>query len=110
MKVLARGYNRNSGSRIIFDEEVTEAIVTEYGSSRGDALYLTKSKSDGSITLQIGPRSLSGFGGNYSLFVQLSQDEIARLFLECFPQLRDVIARLPTPPTEESIDLSKFAE
>jgi hypothetical protein len=40
------------------------------------------------------PRALSGFGGDYRLYVHLTSDEIMRLFLECFTQVDEVIARL----------------
>ena len=101
MRVSARGYKRDSGSRTIFDEGVVDAITEQDGTAMAhyeNTLYLQKNKSDGSITLHISPIELSGFGGDYRLFVHLTQDEIAQLFLECFPDTRDVIARVATRP------------
>jgi hypothetical protein len=97
MRVSARGYKRNSGSREILDEEVLEAVVNrdhEYPNK----LYLKKNPSDGSVTLSIAPRTLSGFGGEYTISVRFTEDEIAKLFLECFPSMRDVITRVAEQP------------
>src|SRR5438552_3487898 len=111
MRVEARGYLRNSGTKVIFDEALTEAVVRDVVQEGGknapwqNTLYLIKSKSDGSITMKIGPRALSGFGGNYTVSVQITKDEIVKLFLESFPEVRDVIDRLPPPTPEPTIDL-----
>jgi hypothetical protein len=45
MRVSARGYNRDSGSRTIFDEEITDAVVEEEGKSgyhKSNILYVKK--------------------------------------------------------------------
>jgi hypothetical protein len=77
------------------DEEIIAAVTQEDGKvTKGNTLYIRKDKGDGSITMRIGPRALSGFGGNYTLYVQLTENEVAKLFWECFPQIRDVISRL----------------
>lgn len=97
MRVSARGYRRDSGSKIIFDEDVVEGVTETddvYTSHRTNTLYVKRSKRDGSITMQVAPRALSGFGGDYRLYIHLTPDEIMRLFLECFPEVNNVIARL----------------
>jgi hypothetical protein len=108
MRVSARGYKRDSGARPIFDEEIVDAVLEEDGTSErreSNTLYLNKSKSDGSITISIAPRTLSGFGGEYHLHVNLTEDDIVKLFLECFPQMRDVITRVSqSPPRRSKLD------
>jgi hypothetical protein len=108
MRVTARGFKRNSGIRTIFDDELVYAKTEEDVPNTDHSpniLYMKQHKQDGSISMSIGPRTLSGFGGEYSLSVHLSADEILKLFLECFPQIRDVIARVleckpPRDPNE----------
>ena len=109
MRVSARGYKRDSGPREILDEEVLDAVVNrESDFNFPNTLYLKKNPSDGSVTLSIAPRTLSGFGGEYSLSVLLTEDEIAKLFLECFPNMRDVITRVakrdPAPDPVDDIE------
>jgi hypothetical protein len=97
LRISARGYRRDSGSKTIFDEDVVGAVADvdgEYRRRQSNTLYLQRDKRDGSITMDIAPRALSGFGGDYRLYVHLTPDEIIRLFLECFPQVDEVIARL----------------
>jgi hypothetical protein len=98
VRVTARGYRRDSGSRIILDEDIADAVGVDsdgkYNPHRSNVLYLERSKRDGSITMNIAPRTLSGFGGEYRLYVHLTPDEIMRLFLECFTEVDDAIARL----------------
>jgi hypothetical protein len=104
MRVWVRGYKRDSGPREILDEGVLEAVVERDSSDichYSNTPYLKKSTSDGSITLSIAPRELSGFGGEYRLYVHLTEDEIAKLFLECFPNMRDVITRVAKLPPAE---------
>jgi hypothetical protein len=110
VRVSARGYKRDSGARTIFEEEIVDAVIEEDGNigHAPNTLYLKKSKSDGSITISIAPRTLSGFGGEYHLHVHLTEDEIVKLFLECFPQMRDVtirVSQLPLRPDPNQIEL-----
>jgi hypothetical protein len=112
MRVEVRGYNRDSGPKVIFDENITEAEVRENigNSAAPNTLLLEKSKSDGSIKMRIGPRALSGFGGSYNIFIQLTEDDIAKLVLEWLPHVQEVIKRLPPrklgPP---AIDIYQIA-
>jgi hypothetical protein len=109
MRVEARGYLRSSGIKVIFDGDITEAVVTENGISAGpNTLSLERSKSDGSIKMRLGPIALSGFGGNYNVFVQLTKDEIVKLFLEDHPEVREVIDRLPPRKLDPGTDIDTF--
>jgi hypothetical protein len=113
MRVTAQGHKRNAGTRTIFDDEIVYSTTEEdepYPVHLRNILYMKKSKSDGSITMSIEPRSLSGFGGDYRLSVHLSVDEIVKLYLECFPQIRDVTARVLDykPRKPEPIDIKSF--
>ena len=95
VRVSARGYRRNGGERTILAEEIILAEAQKDGeSARPHTFYIKKDKNDGSINMRIGPRSLSGFGGEYTLHVQLTENEVAKLFWECFPQIRGVISQL----------------
>jgi hypothetical protein len=107
MKVTAQGYSRNYGTRTILDEELVDAVIEEDGASshhKRNTLYLKKRKRDGGISMKIGPCRLRGFGGYYDLSVDLSEAEITKLFLECFPQLRDTIARLTPAPAAQTAE------
>jgi hypothetical protein len=95
VRVSARGYRRNGGERTILAEEIILAETQKDGeSARPHTFYIKKDKNDDSINMRIGPRSLSGFGGEYTLHVQLTENEVAKLFWECFPQIRGVISQL----------------
>jgi hypothetical protein len=95
VRVSARGYRRNGGERTILADEIILAKTQEDGERMLPyTFYIKKDKNDGSINMRIGPRSLSGFGGHYMLHVQLTENDVAKLFWECFPQIRDVISQL----------------
>ena|ERR1700730_6315413 len=95
VKVSTRGYHRDAGSRIVLDEEIIGAATREDGEPPvKNTLYLEKNQSNGSISISIAPIELSGFGGNYRISVMFTEDDIAKLFWECFPQIRDVVSRL----------------
>ena len=72
LRISARGYRRDSGSKTIFEEDVVGAVVAEvegrYTRRQSNTLYLQRSKRDGSIAIDIAPRALSGFGGDYRLY------------------------------------------
>jgi hypothetical protein len=79
----------------ILEEEIVGVVTQEDGKPvKRNTLYLKKDKGDGRISMRIAPKELSGFGGNYTLYVDLTENEVAKLFWECFPQIRDVIFRL----------------
>lgn len=94
MKISTRGYHRDAGSRIILDEEIIGAATKDGEPPVRNTLYLEKNRSDGSISISIAPIELSGFGGNYRISVMFTKDDIAKLFWECFPEIRDVVSRL----------------
>lgn len=112
MKVSARGYSRNCGERIIFNQPILDAIIEDdgvYRTHKSSTLYITKRKRDGLMSMTVAPRRLDGFGGNYSLYVDFTEDEVVKLFLECFPQLRDVIGRLSARPVQGASEPGKAA-
>ena len=86
MKVWAHSRIRASYDRIFLNKGVINAA--------------TERKSDGSITITIENQRPDSLSENiaYDLYIHLTEDEIAKLFLECFPQMRDVIARVVPPP------------
>ncbi|HTV45426.1 MAG TPA: hypothetical protein VMF05_08925 [Stellaceae bacterium] len=95
MRVSARGYHRDAGLRTILEEEIIGAVTQDDGKQvKPNILYLKKDKGDGRISMRIGPKELSGFGGNYTLYVEFTENDIAKLFWECFPQIREVTSRL----------------
>ena len=101
VRVWSRAHNRAGAQRIFLDKGVIDAVTEQDGSPptyKRNTLCLRKSKSDGSITMSIVETSFEHGTGSYDLYVHLTEDEIAKLFLECFPQIRVVIARVVPPP------------
>jgi hypothetical protein len=94
MRIWAKGYRRNDDPHDILNKGVVDAVVEDEVSNRHERnLYLERNESDGSIILHIFPQELK-LGGNYDLYVQLSEDDIVKLFLECFPDMRNVVTRV----------------
>lgn len=86
MKVSALAYHRSHATKTICDYPISNAVI---------------SKRAGRIRMTIPPRHLSEtFNGDYNIYVDLIEDEVTTLFLECFPQVRDVMARLMSPPAQ----------
>jgi hypothetical protein len=87
VRVSARGYRHDGGLRTILDEQIIGIVNQEQWSEKPNTLYLKKDKGDGRISMRIGPKELR-FGGSYTLYVDLSEDDVVKLVLECFPQIR----------------------
>jgi|SRR5271169_1638182 len=90
MKVTARGWRRDSGPKKICDFEVKDAepqvVAYEQQSWQPDVPYLLRTSDY--VALHIGPAALN-LGGEYQLMLQLSYDDIIRLFLAIQPDLRE---------------------
>jgi hypothetical protein len=93
VKVSARGYHHDGGLRTILDDEIIGVVTQEPWPKQLNTLYLQKDRGDGRIRMHIGPKELR-FGGNYEVYVEFTENDVAKLFWECFPQIRDVISRL----------------
>jgi hypothetical protein len=86
MKVSAEAHHRTHATKIICDYPISNAVM---------------SKLAGRIHMTIPPHRLTEtFNGDYDIYVDLTEDEVTTLFLECFPQVRDVMARHMSPPAQ----------
>jgi hypothetical protein len=97
MRITARGWSRNAGTTVLCDRDLKDAtqrlrLWPTAGVHMG--------RLSGGIRLQVGPQSLT-LGGRYEVSVELTTEDIVRLFLRRFPDLAAIAEQIYIPAVED---------
>jgi hypothetical protein len=86
MEIAARGWRRDAGKKTIVSQEISEALPATNNVYEPDRLYIDPTE-PGLVRLLAGPVSLT-LGGDYQIEVRASVQDLLRLLLAKFPEIK----------------------
>jgi hypothetical protein len=89
MEIAARGWRRDSGKKTIINQEISEGLPDTNNVYEPDRLYIDPTAA-GLVRLLVGPAALT-LGGDYQIEVKASVDDLIRLLLAKFPDVKTVL-------------------
>jgi hypothetical protein len=99
MRITARGWRRNAGTSVILEDDLRNAKTRmRLNPMPGTHLY----RSDTGVRIEAGPETLT-LGGQYKIDIELTRDDVMRLFMRCFPEVADVAKAMYTPPPRDAV-------
>ena len=102
MRITARGWRRDSGAISVCEHEISDAVPHTGTTYDAGTLYLNRIR--GGVDLKVGPSTLT-LGGRYQVSLHLTDEDVMRLYFECFPNVRSVASRVLSAGDTEEDDL-----